>query len=278
MGKLCPFLKQSIQNYKSITMQNKQDLSGKRALVTGGTKGIGKAIADQLAAAGAQVIVSARNKPEGNTAHHFIAADLTKTADVTKLEQEIATKYGGIDILINNVGGLTTPGGGFSTLTDEHWENELQLNLLAAIRLDRILLPKMIEQQSGVIIHISSVAGKMSLWNLNMAYAVAKAALNSYSKTLATELAGRGVRVLTVAPGATKTPPMVKFIEDYAASAGIAVEDAFQQMLSQVGGIPMGRMAEPEEVAALVHFLVSPAANYLTGSIYAIDGGSLPVA
>ncbi len=257
--------------------QNHTDLQGKRALVTGGTKGIGKAIADQLAEAGAQVIISARNKPDYNTPHHFIAADLTSPEDVTKLTEAINEKFGGIDILINNVGGLTTPGGGFSTLTDEHWENDLQLNLLAAIRLDRTLLPTMLEQKSGGIIHISSVAGRQSLWNLNMAYAVSKAALNSYSKTLATELASKGVRVLTVSPGATKTPPMEKFISDYAASTGISVEDAFGQLMSQVGGIPMGRMAEPSEVASLVRFLVSPGAAYLTGANYAIDGGSLPV-
>jgi NAD(P)-dependent dehydrogenase (short-subunit alcohol dehydrogenase family) len=257
--------------------QNHTDLQGKIALVTGGTKGIGKAVADRLAQAGAKVIVSARNQPETNTTHHFIAADFTKPEDVSKLTQEINDQFGGIDILINNVGGLTTPGGGFSTLTDEHWENELQLNLLAAIRLDRVLLPKMLEKKSGVIIHISSVAGKQALWNLNMAYAVSKAALNLYSKTLATELASQGVRVLTVSPGATKTPPMEKFIADYATSTGITVEEAFNQLLGQVGGIPMGRMAEPSEVASLVHFLVSPAAAYLTGANYAIDGGSLPV-
>ncbi|MBS7566697.1 SDR family oxidoreductase [Mucilaginibacter sp. Bleaf8] len=262
-------------------MENKQihtDLQGKRALVTGGTKGIGRAIADELAQAGAQVIVTARNHPgDSNLQHHFIPADLTNAQQVLDMAQEVNEKFDGIDILINNVGGLTTPPGGFSTLTDEHWEQELQLNLLSAIRLDRIFLPQMLEQQSGVIIHISSVAAKQPLWNLNMAYAVSKAALNSYSKSLATEMAGKGIRVLTVAPGATKTPPMEKFIADYAASAGLTVDEALAQLLIQTGGIPMGRMAEPEEVASLVHYLVSPAAAYLTGTIYAIDGGSLPV-
>ena len=258
--------------------QNNKDLSGKIALVTGGTKGIGKAIADKLAQAGAEVIVTARNRPDDtNFEHHFIAADLTQPDQVLNLTQEISKKVAGIDILINNVGGLTTPGGGFSALTDQHWENELQLNLLSGIRLDKALLPKMIENKTGVIIHISSVAAKQPLWNLNMAYAVSKAALNAYSKALANELAGKGLRVLTVSPGATKTPPMEKFIEDFATSAGITVEEAFAQLLSQTVGIPMGRMAEPNEVASLVHFLVSPAAAYLTGTNYSIDGGSLPV-
>ncbi len=262
-------------------MENKQgyaDLQGKRVLVTGGTKGIGKAIADELAQAGAQVLVTARNSPnEGHSAHQFIAADLTLPEDVSNLEREIKETVGGIDILINNAGGLTSPGGGFGTLTDAHWENELQLNLLAAIRLDRVLLSTMIEQKSGVIIHISSVSGRAPLWNLNMAYAVSKAALNSYSKALATELAPKGVRVLTVSPGATKTPPMEKIIQDFAVSLGVSAEEAFQQLMSQVGSIPMGRMAEPEEVASLVHFLASPSAAYLTGANYLIDGGSLPV-
>ncbi|RFZ85358.1 SDR family oxidoreductase [Mucilaginibacter terrenus] len=252
-----------------------KDIKGKRALVTGGTKGIGKAIADELAEAGATVIVSARTKPE-NTAHHFIAADLTDAGQTATLAQKIEDAFGGIDILINNVGGLTTPGGGHSTLTDAHWQQELDLNLISAIRLDRILLPQMIKQKSGVIIHISSVAGKQALWNLNLAYAVSKAALNSYSKALATELADKGVRVLTVSPGATRTEPMVKFLNDYATSAGITPEEGMKQLMAQTGGIPMGRMAEPEEVAHLVHFLVSPSAAYLTGTIYAIDGGSLP--
>lgn len=252
-------------------------MENKTALVTGGTKGIGKAIADRLTRAGATVIVTARN-PSGemNTAHHFIAADLTQPDQVAQLVREVNDKFGGVDILIDNIGGLTTPGGGFSTLTDQHWENELQLNLLAAIRLDRAMLPKMIEQKSGVIIHISSVAGLLPLWNLNLAYAVSKAALNAYSKALAAELASKGIRVMTVSPGGTKTPPMEKFIADFATSSGLTIDQAFEQLMSQVGGIPMGRMAEPDEVASLVHFLVSPDAAYLTGANYLIDGGAFP--
>ncbi|MFP5439076.1 MAG: SDR family oxidoreductase [Bacteroidia bacterium] len=254
------------------------ELTGKTALVTGGTKGIGKAIADRLAAAGATVIVTARNKPEGlHTGLHYIGADVMRADQVAELVREIDNTFGGVDILVDNLGGLTTPGGGFSKLNDADWEQELQLNLLSAIRLDRALLPKMIEKKSGVIIHISSIAGLQPLWNLNLAYAVSKAALNSYSKALATELAPQGVRVVTVSPGATKTPPMEKFIQDYASSSGIAVEDAIQQLLSATGGIPMGRMAEPEEVAELVAFLVSERAAYLSGSNYHINGGSLPV-
>lgn len=252
------------------------DLTGKIALVTGGTKGIGKAIADRLSEAGATVIVTARNQPKENVNHYFIAADLTKSEQVPHLTAEINEKFGSVDILIDNIGGLTTPGGGFSTLTDGHWENELQLNLLSAIRMDRALLPQMLEKKSGVIIHISTGSSKQPLWDINMAYAVSKAALNSYSKALASEVASQGIRVLTVLPGAVKTPMMVEFIEGIAKTAGITFDEATQGLFNKIGGVPMGRMAEPEEVAELVNFLASPAASYLTGSTYAVDGGALP--
>jgi NAD(P)-dependent dehydrogenase (short-subunit alcohol dehydrogenase family) len=247
------------------------DLQGKTALVTGGTKGIGKAIADRLSQSGATVFVTARNKPADlNPAHQFIAADFQQPEQITALAQEIKQ----LDILINNVGGLTTPGGGYANLTNEHWEKELQLNLLAAIQLDRTLLPKM---QSGVVIHISSVAGLLPIWELNMAYAVSKAALNAYSKTLAKEMGPKGIRVLTVSPGAVATPPMLQVIEDVAKGYGITTEQALEKMAEKFGGIPMGRMAEPTEVASLVNYLVSPEAAYLTGANYLIDGGGIPV-
>jgi len=255
-----------------------QDLAGKTALVTGGTKGIGKAIADKLSQAGAQVIITARQHPgEANSAHQFIEADLTQPQQVDQLAQTIRETYGGLDILIDNIGGVTAPGGGFSTLTDQHWEQELHFNLLATIRLDRALLPSMLEKQSGVIIHISSMAGLKPVWYHNLAYAVSKAGLNAYSKGLSNELAPKGIRVLTVSPGATNTPLMQRLVQNFATTAGLSDEEAFQQLAKQAGGIPMGRMAEPEEVASLVHFLVSPAASYLTGANYLIDGGTVPV-
>jgi NAD(P)-dependent dehydrogenase (short-subunit alcohol dehydrogenase family) len=263
-------------------MDNKQayntELEGKIALVTGGTQGIGKAIADRLAQAGAKVIITARNQPaDTEQSYHFVAADLSTSAGVTKVANEVASLFGGVDILINNMGANTFPGGGFSTLTDEYWEQALQVNLLSSVRLDRALLPKMLERRNGVIIHISSTTGKFPIWESTMAYTTAKAALNAYSKTLATEVTGQGVRVVTVSPGLTRTQAMATFLGDLAKDAGITVEEMTQNLFARVGGVPMGRMAAPEEIAELVQFLVSPKASYITGANYAIDGGNFPV-
>lgn len=253
-------------------------LEGKTALVTGGTKGIGKAIAERLARAGATVVVTARTRPsEANSEHQFIAADLTTVEGTATVVKEVQDNFGAVDILIENVGGLRAPGGGFSVLTDEHWENELRLNLLPTIRLDRALLPGMIAKKSGVVIHISSIAGRMPLWEVNMAYAASKAALNSYSKALANEVANKGVRVLTVSPGGVATEPMIQFMESLGGASGASPHEVYKNLVDRFGGVPMERMAEPEEVASLVGFLASPAAAYLTSANYMIDGGAVSV-
>lgn len=253
-------------------------MKGKVALVTGGTKGIGRAVAKKLTEAGATVIVTARNHPEEKEpGYDFIAADLSKSSEVTRVAEEINKKFGGVDILINNMGANIFPGGGFSTLTDEHWDEALQINLLASVRLDRALLPKMLEKKSGVIIHVSSTSGQFPIWESTMAYSAAKAALNAYSKSLADEAGSKGVRVITVSPGLNKTEAMATFLKDLADKAGITVEEITQKLFERVGGVPLGRMAAPEETAELICFLVSSKASYITGANYAIDGGNFPV-
>lgn len=253
------------------------ELSGKIALVTGGTKGAGKAIADRLQQAGATVIVSARNAPEQSNANlHFIAADLSKDEGTQHVVKTVLADYGRLDILVNNLGSSETPGGGFAVLTDEDWLSTLQANLLAPVRLDRGFLPQMIERENGVIIHIASIQGKLPLYDSTLPYAAAKAGLINYSKSLSNEVSPKGVRVLTVSPGWIYTTSAKRMAERIAKSAAITVEQATQSIMDALGGIPYGRPAEPEEVAELVGFLVSPRAGYLTGTEYVIDGGTIP--
>lgn len=251
-------------------------LKGQVALVTGGTKGIGKAIADKLSNLGVQVVVTARNAPtENKNRHYFIATNLTQSESAEKIAEEILEKYGRIDIIVNNAGANLSPGGGFSELSDEHWNNDWQLNFMSVVRINKALLPTMIKQKSGVIINISTAASIQPFWEMTMSYSSAKAALNVYSKALANELGSKGIRVNIVSPGVVKTPLMMEFIENIASSSNISVDEAYNSLIEKVN-VPLERMAEPEEIANLVSFLVSNEAKYITGANYLVDGGALP--
>lgn len=253
------------------------ELSGKIALVTGGTKGAGKAIAERLLNAGATVVITARNAPEEtNKSMYFIPADLSKSTGTQKVVKDILAKYGRLDILVNNLGSSETPGGGFAVLKDEDWETTIQTNLLAPVRLDRGFLPQMLERGSGVIIHIASIQGKLPLYDSTLPYAASKAGLINYSKSLSNEVSPKGVRVLTVSPGWIMTASATRMMERIAESSNITIEQATQSVMDALGGIPYGRPAKPEEVAELVGFLVSPRAGYLTGTEFIIDGGTVP--
>jgi NAD(P)-dependent dehydrogenase (short-subunit alcohol dehydrogenase family) len=161
-------------------------------------------------------------------------------------------------------------------LDDEVWQRELNLNLLAAVRMDRALLPAMIEQGSGVIVHVTSIQRQLPLPESTIAYAAAKAALSNYSKALSKEVAPKGVRVVRVSPGWVETTAATALVGRLAAEAGSDEQTARQRLMDSLGGIPIGRPAKPSEVADLIAFLVSPRAASITGSEYVIDGGTIP--
>ncbi|MBO9740917.1 SDR family oxidoreductase [Xanthomonas axonopodis pv. begoniae] len=252
-------------------------LTGLRAVVTGGTLGLGAAVVKALLDAGARVATSARTLPaqpaEGVT---YVAADLSTAEGTQHLAQTILQAWGGVDILINVLGGSKTPAGGFAAISDAHWFAELNLNLMPAVRLDRALLPTMLAQGSGVIIHVSSIQRVLPLSESTTAYAAAKAALTTYSKSLAREVTPKGVRVLSVAPGWIETEASVAFAQRMGEEAGTDYEGGKKIVMDWLGGIPVGRPAKPHEVADLITFLASPRAASIVGSEYRIDGGTVP--
>jgi len=253
------------------------EFAGKRALVTGGTKGIGEAIVDRLTAGGATVATTARSASTNtNRAAVFVQADIGSRTGVDAVVRTVMTRLGGVDILVNNAGGSSAPGGGVLALSDDDWQTALDANLLAAVRLDHAFLPGMLAQKSGAIIHISSIQRRLPLFEATLAYAAAKAALTTYSKGLSKEVGPKGVRVNSVAPGYIETTAAAGLVARLAEQAGTTEELARQGLMDSLGGIPIGRPGRPEEVAELVAFLVSDRAASIHGSEYVIDGGTVP--
>jgi NAD(P)-dependent dehydrogenase (short-subunit alcohol dehydrogenase family) len=254
------------------------EFDGKRALVTGGTAGIGKAVVTRLLDGGARVITTARTKSnvDENAKPKFVQSDLSTSEGCTNVVSEVISHYDGIDILVNVLGASAAPSGGFMKLSDEEWQKELNINLLAAVRLDRGLLPGMLQQGGGVIIHVSSIQRKLPLFEATLAYAAAKAALTTYSKGLSNEVGPKGVRVNSVAPGFIETSAAEALIERLSKQSGTDMQTARQDLMKSLGGIPIGRPGRPEEVAELIAFLVSDRALSINGSEYVIDGGTVP--
>lgn len=259
-----------------MTHEDRDRLDGRRALVTGGSKGAGRAVVDRLRELGADVWTSARTRPTGyERPDRFIEADTSTAAGAQTVAARLG-EHGPLDILVHVVGGSSTPPGGFAASTDEQWLAELSLNLLGAVRLDRALLPAMLESGAGVVLHVGSIQRVMPLHEATLPYASAKAALRTYSKGLANELAPRGVRVNTISPGGIQTEGYERFLDAIATGSGITRDEARQSVFDSLGGVPLGRFATTAEIADLVGFLVSDRASAIVGAEYVIDGGTVP--
>nr|WP_290368365.1 SDR family oxidoreductase [Microbacterium oxydans] len=216
-----------------------------------------------------------RCPPITSTPERFITAD-TSTVEGTRLVASEMSKAGGADIIVHVVGGSSTPAGGFEAVPEEQWITELQLNFLGAVRLDHALIPAMIARGSGVVLHFTSIQRELPQWESTLPYAAAKAALRTYSKGLATELAPKGVRVNAISPGGIRTEATQVFYDRLAEANGISREAAAQRVMDSLGGVPLGRFAETEEIADLVGFLASDRASAIVGTEVVIDGGTVP--
>lgn len=254
------------------------NLNGRRVLITGGSKGVGAAAVALFREEGAQVLTTARTRPADLPDELFVTADLTTTEGCATVADAVNERLGGVDIIVHVLGGSSAPGGGFAALGEEEWQRELDINLFPAVRLDRALLPGMLAQGDGVIIHVTSIQRELPLPESTTAYAAAKSALSTYSKSLSKEVSPKGVRVVRVSPGWIETEAAVALAERIAQQAGTDYAGGKQIIINSLGGIPIGRPSKPAEVANLIGFLASPLAATITGTEYVIDGGTVPVA
>src|SRR5260370_12824685 len=212
-----------------------EEFKDKRILVTGGTKGVGEAIVRRFQLGGAVVATTARSPSlHDQTANLFVQADLATASGVYAVADRIRQEWGGLDVLVNNVGGTETKPGGFEVLSDEDWQEALELNLLAAVRLDRIFIPGMIERRSGVVIHISSIAHRLPCSNSTLAYAAAKGALATYSKGLAKGVAPKGVRVTMISPGFIETSGAKGMIAGISKGTGTSREPPLHRIIDML--------------------------------------------
>ncbi|MBY4617173.1 SDR family oxidoreductase [Rhizobium redzepovicii] len=253
-------------------------LEGRRALITGGTAGAGAATVALFKELGAGVLTTARKKPADVSGAAFVEADLATLDGVQTVVDAVHQELGGVDILVNMLGGSSAPSGGFAALTEDEWEKELNLNFFPAVRLDRALIPGMIAQGSGVVIHVTSIQRVLPLHQATTGYASAKGALNTYSKGISKEVSPKGVRVVRVSPGWIADPGSNGLALRIAEETGISYDEAVQTIMDSLGGIPLGRPAKPGEVADLIAFLASDRASSITGTEHVIDGGTVPTA
>lgn len=249
-----------------------EGLGGLRVLVTGGSRGLGRATAHRFAAAGATVLAASRSAPPDDLPATFIPADLATPDGAAELGRRVLDIAGGIDVLVSNAGAASTPAPTLER-SDESWRADLDINLLSAVRLDRALVPGMVERGSGVVVHVSSIASRFPQ-RTEASYAAAKAALNAYSRELATEVGEHGVRVVCVLPGFVATEGAVAHHQRIADQQGVGLVEVQQRIVDHLN-VPMGRPGDPEDVAEMIAFLASPRAKWITGSQFRVDGGIL---
>jgi 3-oxoacyl-[acyl-carrier protein] reductase len=242
-------------------------LEGKVCVVTGSTAGIGLVVAQQLKGEGARVVTSGR-RDEGPGDLHVVA-DLTHPESAAELIGAAEQAFGRVDCLVNNVGGTEIRK--LDELNDDDWQRSFELNLMSAVRATRAVVPGMRERGGGSIVNVSSTAAKRPSAGMPD-YSVMKAGLLSYSRLVADLYAKDGIRCNAVTPGPTAT-------DAWLGAGGLAEQQGDRdEVLAKVGaGRPLGRLAEPEEIAAVIVFLLSERASYVTGAAWSADGGTVPI-
>jgi NAD(P)-dependent dehydrogenase (short-subunit alcohol dehydrogenase family) len=257
--------------FKTLSSPDPTEFAGKRAVVTGGSRGIGAAVAQRLLDGGATVVTTARNATdEMPKAATFLQGDISTVAGVQAFAAAALSELGGVDIVVNNAGAARAHPGGISSIPDEEWLDALDLNYLSAVRVNNALLPALREAGAGgAIVNISTVAALLPTAPLAH-YGAAKAALNAYGKALASELAPAGIRVTTIIPGNVFTPGGDTVRQNLADAFGVSLADI-------AAGIPLGRQGDPRDIAEAVAYLASDRAQWVTGATLVIDGGEVPV-
>lgn len=256
------------------------ELDDKTAVVTGGSKGIGLAVAAALAEAGARVVVGSRaTTPEleklmaTHDVHH-VPVDLADPSGPDELIASVRDSHRSLDILVNNVG-ASEPARSSLEFTDEQWLRLFQLNFFGVVRLIRAAAPQLTRSRGAAVVNIASLNARVPA-GMIAPYSAAKAALVNLTKALSEELAPQGVRVNSVSPGPVRTPMWTApggFAHVFAEQAGVTAEEVMDRLLPESMAITLGRVAEPSEVADLVLFLCSPRSSYVTGADHVIDGG-----